>query len=60
VIPYNTPKEKEPEPAKEEGKIYNSIPTTKKEEEEPKKIDTLDEEEEWGAVPAFLRRSRLK
>jgi hypothetical protein len=30
---------------------------------EPKPVDPVDEEEsdeDWGAVPAFLRRSKLK
>ncbi len=37
------------------GKIYNTIPT----EGQPKP-DAGDEDDEWGAVPAFLRRSKLK
>jgi len=43
-------------PVEEKGKIYNSIPTQTT--DEVKKID--DEDDEWGAVPAFLRRSKLK
>lgn len=60
------------------GRIFNSIPNQKDEEEkeplprkkieqkperEPKPIDPIDEEDgedDWGAVPAFLRRSKLK
>ena len=42
----------------EKGKIYNSIPTPPRVEE---KTDTTDDnDDEWGAVPAFLRRSKLK
>ena len=53
------------------GKIFNSvfggkekaerIEKEKKEEEpEDKKQNIIDDEDEWGAVPAFLRRSKLK
>jgi cell division protein FtsZ len=47
------------EPEKEEkGKIYNSVPTIQRTDE---KIDIPGEDDdEWGAVPAFLRRSKLK
>lgn len=41
-------------PIEEKGKIYNSMPT--KED----KADMIDDDDEWGAVPAFLRRSKLK
>jgi cell division protein FtsZ len=44
-----------PEVAEDKGKIYNSIPTISRGEE---KTDTDDDE--WNAVPAFLRRSKLK
>jgi cell division protein FtsZ len=63
---------KEEKTEKPAGKIFNSL-TTKKEEikeeikkpepiaEEPKKKSVLEEDEdEWGAVPAFLRRSKIK
>lgn len=40
--------------SEEKGKIYNSIPT--KED----KSEVVDDDDEWGAVPAFLRRSKLK
>ncbi len=43
-----------PPPVEEKGKIYNSMPTK---EEKPSDID---DDDEWGAVPAFLRRSKLK
>lgn len=62
------------------GRIFNSLTTPKREEEEkprpaatmpkaketpkpdPKPVDPIDEEDDddWGAVPAFLRRSKLK
>lgn len=63
------------------GRIFNALPTTRREEKpipaedtsepvvieekpkaDPKPIDPIDEEDEedWGAVPAFLRRSKLK
>ena len=59
----------------DEGKIYNTLPTPPKQpvitqvpvqstpvvEPEPKKLEVTEgEDDEWGAVPAFLRRSRLK
>jgi cell division protein FtsZ len=42
----------------EKGKIYNSLPTQGTTDE----VKTIgdDEDDEWGAVPAFLRRSKLK
>jgi cell division protein FtsZ len=51
------------------GKIFNSMPTfsgKEKDAKEEKTPDTVtpkpkeDEEDDWGAVPAFLRRSKLK
>lgn len=46
------------------GKIYNSMPAQQAKEAAPvedKKLNPLDDtEDEWGAVPAFLRRSKLK
>jgi cell division protein FtsZ len=53
-VQTQAPREKEVE---EKGKIYNSIPTAPQTED--KKID-IDDDDEWGAVPAFLRRSKLK
>lgn len=42
----------------EKGKIYNSIPSSPRSEE---KINVENgEDDEWGAVPAFLRRSKIK
>ncbi len=51
--------------AKEEkkGKIFNNISTPIKEKvlvEEKKEIKNSDDDDDWGAVPAFLRRSKLK
>lgn len=47
-----------------EEKEDEPVPVVKKEKtvKEPKPVDQVDEEddEDWGAVPAFLRRSRLK
>lgn len=43
-------------PTEEKGKIYNSMPT----KSEEKVGDVMDDDDEWGAVPAFLRRSKLK
>jgi len=46
------------------GKIYNSVPAFSKDsKQEDKKTDNQegeDKEDDWGAVPAFLRRSKLK
>jgi cell division protein FtsZ len=55
----------------EKGKIYNPAPEAKPREpvmaERPAKMVDLkkpepvkDEDDDWGAIPAFLRRSRLK
>jgi cell division protein FtsZ len=47
------------------GKIFNSMfgkekGEKKEDEPEEKKQNVIDDEDEWGAVPAFLRRSKLK
>jgi len=42
----------------DKGKIYNSVPTPQVEERKEEKVD--DEDDEWGSVPAFLRRSKIK
>lgn len=46
------------------GKIFNSVfrneKVEKKEEPIEKKQNIIEDEDEWGAVPAFLRRSKLK
>jgi cell division protein FtsZ len=52
----------------EKGRIYNSLGSegkrdagaAKTERAEPKKETKTDDDDDWGAVPAFLRRSRLK
>lgn len=49
---------KKEEPVEEKGKIYNSIPTQSGNSEDMKKME--DDDDEWGAVPAFLRRSKIK
>lgn len=72
------PIEKELDDAGVRGRIFNSIPSPRREEKieekpvevskrepvqsrEPKPVDPVDEEDDdWGAVPAFLRRSKLK
>ncbi len=56
--------------ASEKGKIFNPAPDAKRDavRENPEKIsdmkkekaETKDDDDDWGAVPAFLRRSRLK
>lgn len=48
---------------RERGKIFNSVPEKKVAESsktEPKKETKEDDDDDWGAIPAFLRRSRLK
>ena len=51
--------DKEKETTKEDkGKIFNSIPTIPTLEAE--KVSEVSDDDEWGAVPAFLRRSKLK
>ncbi|MFZ2693815.1 MAG: cell division protein FtsZ [Minisyncoccia bacterium] len=49
----SAPKEKDNE---EKGKIYNSVPTLISTDKSTELVD----DDEWGAVPAFLRRSKLK
>lgn len=48
----------------EKGKIFNTIPSSKEKEEseadEKPEITNDTEEDDWSAVPAFLRRSKLK
>lgn len=54
---------------KEKGKIFNPVPESKREPIMAEKIEvkkdtgkneTKDDDDDWGAIPAFLRRSRLK
>ena len=43
------------------GKIFHSMPTPVAKPEEKKPTPVVDEsDDDWGAVPAFLRRSKLK
>lgn len=63
-----------PERNEDEGKIYNALPSQPKQVIQPTQIQQPEvmpevkklevsgeaEDDEWGAVPAFLRRSRLK
>jgi len=56
---FNSLSKRDPEPAE------SPVTATKAKESlksEPRPVDPIDEEEEddWGAVPAFLRRSKLK
>lgn len=52
---------------KKEGKIFNSMPASSairdakpplEEKKDEKKTNTDDDDSDWGAVPAFLRRSK--
>jgi cell division protein FtsZ len=54
-------KEEVVEDEKSSGKIFNIITKTDK-KDEPVKVEEKkqDEDDEWGAVPAFLRRSKIK
>ncbi|MEI8249414.1 MAG: cell division protein FtsZ, partial [Candidatus Taylorbacteria bacterium] len=57
IIPINKGDKSAP------GKIYNPTPEAKKEtpvEKTETKKETKDDDDDWGAVPAFLRRSKLK
>ncbi|MFP4617143.1 MAG: cell division protein FtsZ [Candidatus Paceibacterota bacterium] len=70
-IPKKREREEEPAPTKkEENKsIHNSLPHEEKEkkttpteniEKDLSNNDDDDDDSDWGAVPAFLRRSKLK
>jgi len=62
----------EPEPESTRGKIFNSLTAPRRTEHEtpapkveapkrePKPVEPDDEDDDWGAVPGFLRRSKLK
>lgn len=57
----NTQSQPQKHEEEEKGKIYNSIPVNQPKQEEKAEITTdEDEDDEWGAVPAFLRRSKIK
>jgi cell division protein FtsZ len=53
---YNTPES----PKGEEKKAEEKKPITVIGEEEPLKVKKEDEDDEWGAVPSFLRRPKIK
>lgn len=44
----------------EKGKIFNSISEPKEKKPEPKEDMKDEDDDDWGAVPAFLRRSKMK
>jgi cell division protein FtsZ len=57
---FTLPREKDEAPL---GKIYNSPTIPIKEPEVPSakpKIEDTKEEDDWGAVPSFLRRPKIK
>lgn len=59
----NTPRTPEPESRDESPVIVDDIrPSVQTQPKEPRPVDPIDEENDtdWGAVPAFLRRSKLK
>jgi cell division protein FtsZ len=64
----STPRPAEPTPTpepivvREEPRPQMQQPAPQVQQREPKPIDAIDEEndDDWGAVPAFLRRSKLK
>jgi cell division protein FtsZ len=53
---YNAPES----PKVEEKKVEEKKPLTVIGEEEPSKAKKEDEDDEWGAVPSFLRRPKIK
>lgn len=51
------------DPSEARGRIFNSMPQRnddKRQESEPKPIESSTDDSDWSAVPAFLRRSKLK
>lgn len=60
--------EKEEAQPKSSGKIFNVVPTPAPQQQpmretpqmEEKKVTPVEADDDWGAVPAFLRRSKLK
>ncbi|MDZ4240516.1 MAG: cell division protein FtsZ [Patescibacteria group bacterium] len=63
LFPPVTPKEKDKDKEKEKedkGRIYNSLPNEPKENSKKEPSILEDNDDDWGAVPAFLRRSKLK
>lgn len=62
---FNQPVEEDRNKPTQAGKIFHTIPTPAKEVTKPLVEDKRDkrpeeDEDDWGAVPAFLRRSKLK
>ncbi len=55
-----TPERRTEPVVEDKGKIYNSIPTQPRAEEKNTETNGTDDEDDWGAVPAFLRRSKIK
>ncbi len=61
-----TPEKERPEPAPERGRIYNTITPNPinpiKDVKDSKPVDEKKEndDDDWGAIPAFLRRSKIK
>jgi cell division protein FtsZ len=75
LFPINHTAAQEPEEKEKRGKIFNSISTPKEsvkvETKETQKVATAvvddkklpqieEHDDDWGAVPAFLRRSKIK
>jgi len=63
----NSQKEEESKPIEKSGGIFKSEKKvevkkveSKPAESEPKMKDASDDDDDWGAVPAFLRRSKIK
>lgn len=58
----NVPEEEPKKEDKKTGKIFNSMPSDEKVAEVKSKAKATeeDDDDDWGAVPAFLRRSKLK
>ncbi len=62
TVPQSTLRNADEEAAESRGRIFNSVPKReeeKKPDSEPKPIETSNDDD-WSAVPAFLRRSKLK
>lgn len=59
LFPPVTPKDKDKE-KEDKGRIYNSLPNESKTDAKKEPTILEDNDDDWGAVPAFLRRSKLK
>lgn len=59
---FNSLSKREEEPEEKPAKRPEPVTVSEKPKAEPKPVDPIDEDEDddWGAVPAFLRRSKLK